>query len=103
MQPGMTMQFSVLQCGQCETLKAGVHATALGLAVVMGVYNAAAWLSRRDHKTHLAVNTILYTVLTIWEQKHVEHHLAVLRRCRGDVAAPQAHEETPAPAITLAA
>ena|SRR5436190_12399203 len=72
------MELKVLRCGTCETLKAGVHATALGLAVVMGLYNAAAWLSRREQ--HLAVNTVLYALLTVWEQQHVAHHLAELKR-----------------------
>ena len=74
------MTMDVLKCGRCETLKAGVHATALGLAVVMGLYNAAAWLTRREQ--HLAVNTVLYAALVAWEQKHVAHHIAELRRPR---------------------
>ncbi len=74
----MTVSLGVLQCGSCERLKAGVHATALGLAALMGIYNAAAWLSRRQ--LHLAINTVLYTALIAWEQKHVSHHLAELRR-----------------------
>jgi hypothetical protein len=76
----MTMDLEVLKCGNCEELKFGMHATALGLAVVMGMYNAAAWLSRRE--AHLAVNAVLYAALTAWEQKHVAHHLAALRRRR---------------------
>ena len=68
---------NVLKCGSCETLKAAVHGTALGLSVVMGVYNAAAWLSRREQ--HLAINTVLYAVLTAWEQKQVARHLAEIR------------------------
>jgi hypothetical protein len=46
----------------------------------MGLYNAAAWLGRRDQ--HLAVNAVLYSMLTIWEQRHVAHHLEAVRRCR---------------------
>ncbi len=74
----MTMDVPLLQCGRCERLKLGVHAGALGLAAVCGVYNAAAWLSRRE--AHLAVNAILYVVLAAWEQQHVSHHLAEMRR-----------------------
>ena len=74
----MRTQLDVLECGSCETLKAVVHATALGLAVVMGVYNIAAWLRRRE--PHLAVNAVLYAALTAWERKHLAHHLAELRR-----------------------
>ena len=76
----MTMDLPVLECGKCEPLKLGVHAGALGIAALCGLYNAAAWLSRRER--HLAVNTVLYTALTIWEQQHVAHHLAELRRPR---------------------
>jgi hypothetical protein len=86
------MQLTVLQCGECETLKAGVHASALALVAVMGLYNAAAWLSRRD--PHLAINAVLYAALAAWEQKHVAHHVGALRRLReaaecDDPEAPQ--------------
>jgi hypothetical protein len=74
----VTMDLNVLKCGNCEELKLGVHATALGLAVLCGVYNAAAWLSRREQ--HLAVNTVLYAALIAFEQRHVVHHIAELRR-----------------------
>lgn len=70
------MDMDVLHCGSWER-KAGLHATALGLAAVMMAYNAAAWLSRREK--HLAVNAVLYAALTAWEQ-HVLHHLAELKR-----------------------
>lgn len=76
----MRIPQDVLQSGSYETLKAGVHATALGLAVVMGIYNAAAWFRRRER--HLAVNTILYAALTAFEQKNVAHHLESRRRRR---------------------
>jgi hypothetical protein len=74
----MTMDLVVLKCGYCEELKAGVHAAALGLFVVMGAYNIAAWLSRRE--AHLAINAVVYTMLTAWEQQHVTHHLAELNK-----------------------
>lgn len=74
------MQLNVLNSGSCEAFKTGVHATALGLAVVMGAYNAAAWLRRRQ--PHLAVNAVLYAALATWEQRHVAHHLAMLHRRR---------------------
>jgi hypothetical protein len=97
----MTLPLPVLQCGSCERLKAGIHATALGLAAVMGLYNAAAWLSRRQ--AHLAVNAVLYTVLTAWEQQHVAHHIAELRRVAGTCAATGATpEEVPEPADAAA-
>ena len=90
----------MLRCGSCEPLKAGVHATALGLSAIMGLYNAAAWLSRRE--LHLAINAVLYTALTAWEQQHVAHHLAALRRAQEEAAAEAAPVE-PAPVTKLAA
>ena len=82
----MTMSLPVLQCGNCEPLKASFHATALGLCAIMGLYNAAAFLSRRQR--HLAVNAIVYTALTVWEQRHVSHHVAELRKRHEPLAAP---------------
>ena len=76
----MTMDLKVLKCGNCEPLKVGVHATALGIAALCGLYNAAAWLSRREQ--HLAVNAVLYAALIAFEQRHVSHHIAELRRPR---------------------
>jgi hypothetical protein len=76
----MTMDLQVLKCGNCEPLKVGVHATALGIAALCGLYNAAAWLSRREQ--HLAVNAVLYAALIAFEQRHVSHHIAELRRLR---------------------
>jgi hypothetical protein len=94
----MTIKLDMLQCGSCEPLKLGVHGAALGLAVVMGAYNAAAWLSRREH--HLAVNAVLYAMLTAWEQKHVSHHLAEIRKPRASrpelVAVPAPADSTDA-------
>jgi thiamine transporter ThiT len=74
----MTMDLEVLKCGNCEELKLGVHATALGLAALCGLYNAAAWLSRREQ--HLALNALMYAALIAVEQRHVAHHIAELRR-----------------------
>jgi hypothetical protein len=74
----MTMDLKVLKCGNCEELKLGVHAITLGLAALCGLYNAAAWLSRREQ--HLAVNTVIYAALIGLEQRHVAHHIAAMRR-----------------------
>ena len=68
----------ILQCGNGERLKTSVHAATLALTALCGLYNAAAWLKRRE--THLAVNAILYAALTAWEREHVAHHLAVMRQ-----------------------
>jgi hypothetical protein len=72
----MTMDLPVLKCGNCEPLKLSVHGGVLGLAVVCGLYNAAAWLVRRER--HLAINTVLYTALSLWEHQHVMHHIAAM-------------------------
>ena len=69
----MEMELRILQCGNCEHLKLGVHASAFGLAAIMGLYNAAAWLSRRE--MHLAIYTVLYVALPASEREHVLHRL----------------------------
>jgi len=74
----LDVKLTVLDCGSFEALKLGVHAASLGLAVVMGAYNAAAWFRRREQ--HLAVNAVLYTALIALEQHHVAHHFALLRK-----------------------
>ena len=61
-----------LKPGEAELLKGSVHAAVCGLAVVCGVYNAAAWLTRREK--HLGVNAVLYAGLAFWEAVHVRHH-----------------------------
>jgi hypothetical protein len=91
----MTMDLKVLKCGNCEELKLGVHALALGVAALCGLYNAAAWMSRRER--HLAINTVMYAALIAIEQQHVSHHIAELRR------PPNAPESTTAEAIAEAA
>ena len=99
----MTMDLKVLKCGNCEELKLGVHAMALGLAALCGVYNAAAWLSRRER--HLAVNTLMYVALIAFEQQHVSHHIAELRRPEAvpdQTAAVTIAEGTPAVAVIAA-
>ena len=76
----MTMDLKVLKCGNCEELKLGVQARALGVAALCGIYNAAAWLSRRER--HLAVHAVLYAALIAFEQQHVSHHITELRRLK---------------------
>ena len=63
----------ILYPGSCEPLKAVVHGMALSLAALMGAYNAAAWLRRRQ--SHLAINAVIYIAAVFWEQRHVAHHL----------------------------
>jgi hypothetical protein len=100
----MMMDLKVLKCGNCEPLKLGVHALALGVAVVCGAYNAAAWLNRRER--HLAFNTVLYAALIAFEQQHVSHHLAELRRSEAPpepTATETAVEIAPAVAVAVIA
>ena len=85
------MQFNVLNSGSAEAVKTGVHVTALGLMALMGAYNAAAWLQRRQ--PHLAINAVLYAALAAWEQQHVAHHLAVIHAQRE--ARPSTPGKTP--------
>jgi hypothetical protein len=80
---GLDFKLTVLNSGSCEALKLGVHAATLGLAVLMGSYNAAAWLRRREE--HLAANAILYTALIALEYHHVAHHLALLRKAPAEL------------------
>lgn len=100
----MTMDLKVLKCGNCEPLKLGVHALALGVAALCGAYNAAAWLSRRER--HLAINTVLYAALIAFEQQHVSHHIAELRKPEAtpDLTTTETVAEvTPAVAVALIA
>ena len=85
----MDVDLKLLNCGNCEELKLGVHGTALALAAVMCAYNAAAWLLRREK--HLAINTALYSALSAWEVHHVAHHWSVManRRPAPPGAAPR--------------
>ena len=64
---------AILYPGNCEPLKASFHGVALLLAAVMGTYNAAAWVRRRQ--SHLAINATIYIAAVFWEQRHVAHHL----------------------------
>ena len=79
----LDFKLTVLNSGSCEALKLSVHGAALGLAVLMGGYNAAAWLRRREQ--HLAANAILYTALMALEYHHVAHHLALLRKAPAEL------------------
>jgi hypothetical protein len=97
----MNMDLPVLEPGNSEEIKLGVHATALGLAVLCGAYNIAAWMKRRQ--THLAVNSVMYVALAAWEQQHVAHHLAEIRRTREAEAARKPRAVVPFPSTDVAA
>jgi len=68
--------------GRCEGLKASVHGAVMAMATVCALYNAAAWLKRRQ--MHSAVNAGLYAALVGWELHHVLHHI----ECRPVATAP---------------
>ena len=79
---------TVLYCGNCERLKAGVHGLALATAALCGAYNLAAWLVRRQR--HLAINAVFYSAAVLWESKHVQHHLSATLMARPEpVVAPE--------------
>ena len=82
----------ILYPGNCEPLKAAFHGVALALAGVMGAYNAAAWLRRRQ--SHLAINAVIYLAAAVWEHRHVTHHLVP---CLPVVTAPSVETDTPVP------
>ena len=92
------MDMKVLECGNCEPLKLGVHVAALGIAALCSVYIAAAWLVRREQ--HLAINAVLYAALIAFEQRQVVHHIAELRRPAGAADAPDSAVAKPATALT---
>ena len=96
----MTMDLKVLKCGNCEELKLGVHAAALGFAALCGIYNAAAWMSRRER--HLAVNTVIYAALIALEHQHVAHHMAEIRRPEAALLTTAATIAEVAPAVAVA-
>lgn len=62
----------MMQAGESETAKGGIHATIAGLAATCAIYNGCAWLKRRE--THLAVNALLYAALWGWETYQTQHH-----------------------------
>jgi len=80
----------ILDVGSCEPLKATIHACALGLCALMGLYNAAAWIKRRQ--PHLAVNAVVYLAATYWEQRHVAEHII---RCTPKAEAAAHSPEVP--------
>ena len=74
----------MLDSGQCEGMKAVVHAVLMATVGVCAVYNTAAWLKRRQR--HLAINAVIYAAAIWWEHCHVMHHL---RDCPGMVTDAQ--------------
>lgn len=81
----MTVPLPILQKGSCEPFKAAVHGTSLGLFAIMGLYNAAAWINRRER--HLAVNAVIYALGVAWERRLVAQHIETCRAV-AEVAKP---------------
>lgn len=63
---------TLFEPGSREGLKGVVHTILLLCAIVCAVYNAVAWLRRRER--HLGVNAWMYLGLTAVEWAHVRHH-----------------------------
>ena len=81
----MTVPLRILHHGSCEPFKAVVHGASMTLCALMGLYNAAAWINRREK--HLAINAIVYGLAVAWEQRLVAQHV---RSCRPQqTAGPQ--------------
>jgi hypothetical protein len=76
----MTLPLPILQTGSCEPFKAGVHGASLLLCGIMGLYNAAAWINRRER--HLAINALVYSLGVAWERRLVARHTQACRKMR---------------------
>lgn len=63
---------NALRTGELEPVKLGVHAALGTLAAVCTLYNAAAYVYRRE--PHLAVNAVAYGLLTALEVAQVDRH-----------------------------
>ena len=83
----------LLDHGNCEPFKAGVHAAGLVLASLCALYNAAAWLKRRER--HLAINAIVYGAAVWVERCHVVEHMAACRPPTPTVGTPEPSRQTP--------
>jgi hypothetical protein len=61
-----------------------VHGASLCLCALMGLYNAAAWVNRRER--HLAMNVVVYALAVAWERRLVAHHINACRAERQALA-----------------
>ncbi len=87
---GQQWDVKVLDSGRCEPMKAAVHGVLLATMGVCLVYNAAAWLRRRQR--HLAVNAVIYSAGVLWEGSHIAHHLAACGGEKAEQGMPRAHD-----------
>jgi hypothetical protein len=67
------MDNNLFEKNQQEGFKALIHLALFGLSTAAQLYNASAWLMRRD--SHLAVNVAVYTSLASFEAYQVYKHL----------------------------
>lgn len=63
----------LLRSGEAETFKACYHAGLCAFVAGAFLYNAAAFVLRRDR--HLAINAAVYGAATVFEARKVRHHL----------------------------
>jgi hypothetical protein len=61
------------ESGTCETLKGSAHVGLGVFAAACFLYNLVAFCYRREK--HLAVNGVVYGVVTAYEISKVKHHL----------------------------
>lgn len=66
------MNDPLLEAGQSEKYKAGVHLLLFGVAAVCAAYNGLAWSQRRER--HLLTNLILYSGLSWFEVHQLARH-----------------------------
>lgn len=69
----MTLR-GICASGEIEAVKGAVHAVLGTLAAVCLVYNATAYLLRREKAPHLLWNAVGYAALTALEIKQVHRH-----------------------------
>lgn len=72
--------------GRFEPLKTGVHLMMLIGATVCCLYNASAWICRRE--THSAVNAVIYGGLAWLEVMHAQHHAEAIGSRAAGAAVP---------------
>ena len=63
---------SLLNKGSDEAYKGALHAYLAGFLTVVGSYNLAAYLARRER--HLLTNTVIYTAGVGWEVYQAWRH-----------------------------
>jgi hypothetical protein len=65
---------TALESGEHELLKGLWHVGGFMFALGAATYNVAALVQRRE--SHLVVNAVAYSALTLWEVSKIHHHLS---------------------------